>query len=187
MQKICYALNCSPEDLIENPNFNYDDEGRLIVDKLYYDPRISNGIVCEINDTYYLLPALSTFCKIGNTEKQIKHTIKHISQSAQELPLYDYALYKCVPREGFDVEVGRSITTSELEEIKKKYNLTDDTISSEFVDTKGNLYGSKYAKSFVCIQIKVSNGDAIAIETGLKEKGIQAANIAAGRVNIRVK
>ena len=44
----------------------------------------------------------------------------------------------------------------------------------------------EYAKKYMCINIRVPEHDAINIEQKLKSKGIEAANVNAGIVQIRV-
>lgn len=188
MQRLCSALNCNSDDLIIiKSEFECDDEGKLIVDKLYYDPRISSGIVAEINNEYFLIPSIPAFKSSVPAKEQIRRTLSNIAESACELQQYMYVYYNCIPRDGFKVEVGRAITDTEFKEIRSRFNLTENEISEKFVDSVGNIYGGKYSKSYNAVQIKVPNSEAVGLEQELKSKGIQADNIAPERVNIRVK
>lgn len=177
---ICNALGCEQNELFAK-DFEYDDEGRLIVDGLYDDPHYPNGYVIDIQGDYYILPVGRIAEPI---ESKLSPILRKVSPKAEKVPQYVYTWYKIVPRDGFDVEIGRAITESEFDELKSRCNLTDDDISSEFVEKVGGIYG-KYAKTYTAVQIHVNN--AIEIERELRDKGIEVGNVAAGRVNIRVK
>lgn len=184
MTRLCSALNCTADNLIVAAQFERGDGGKLIVDKLYYDPRVANGSVAEINGEYFLLPSLAAFCTSKPAEEQLKPMARKVAESAQELPQYMYVQYNCVPRQGFKIELGRAIKDAEFEELKTQYNLTEDDISDRFISSKGKIYGS-YAKHYTVVQIR--SNSALHIETELKNMGIQADNIAPGRVNVRVE
>ena len=98
-----------------------------------------------------------------------------------------YMINNCVPRQGFNIEVGREITPSEMQSIREEYNILDDDISDEFIEIKGDVFGDKYKKTYTCVQIKVAESIASELESKLNDKGIEAKNIAVGRVNIRTK
>ena len=74
----------------------------------------------------------------------------------------------------------------EFDELKQKFNLTEDDISEPFEFKKGAIFGEKYEIKYTCLQIQLDNKDAMEMEQKLKEKGIEAANIAADRLNIRI-
>nr|WP_303182486.1 hypothetical protein [Lachnoclostridium phocaeense] len=57
---------------------------------------------------------------------------------------------------------------------------------AKFEDVKGAVYGRKYAKTYTCVQVKVDGDQAISLEGKLIAMGIEAGNIAPGRVNIKV-
>ena len=67
-----------------------------------------------------------------------------------------YMINNCVPRQGFNIEVGREITPSEMQSIREEYNTLDDDISDEFIEIKGDVFGDKYKKTYTCVQIKVA-------------------------------
>ena len=196
MQRLCKALECTPEDIIIPTTFEYDNEGRLIVEKIYTDLRC-NGYLFNISGEPFIL-------NFGESHKIDKKTATgdllkpaHPSKftlteksDVDEIGQWLYVFLNCVPRDGFDVNVGRAITPKEFEELKEKYGLTEEKISNEFVMTIGAIYGKQYMKTITVIQIEVSSlakSNPIEIESDLKAKGIEADNVNADRVNIRVK
>ena len=187
MQKICSALGCKSEDLLSD-DITFDHEkinGKeyTIVDGLYYCPSL-NSYVAEINGKCYVLNKAYDLYK--PFDEQITQLEKPLPQSAKEQPDWFYQEHGCVPRKGFTVEIGRAITEKEFNDLKIKYHLTDDDITGEFVDCKGERYGKKYAKEFTCVQIRV-DGNPVSVESELKEKGIEAFAGNSDRVNIRVR
>ena len=181
------TLHTTAEELIDPPadidpnDFEFED-GRLIVDRIFYDP--SGKKIIEIDGLYYLL-------KNGyiESDKPIEGQVRRLKKEYG--PEYDdgsehyYVTAGCVPRVGYNIELKREITPSELEELCKKYNLGEDDMSGEFECVCGNVYGEKYRKVYTAIQIRAT--DAIALESELQKKGIQTSSAAPGRVNIRVK
>lgn len=186
MQRICSALVCKPDDLIVKAEFDHDKSGNLIVDKLWLDPRYQNNTIAEIDGEFFMLPGLSKFDVKKPHEDQIMPMAIKVSLSAKEAMKHWYVMYKCVPRGGFDVKLGRAITESELSDLFEKYRITEDRVSNEFVAKKGELYG-EYAKTYTAIQINVSGENPVLIEQELLEKGIEASAISADHVNIRIK
>lgn len=191
IQRICAALNCDTDDLIVLAKFEYDNENRLIVDNLWYDPALPNNRIIEIDGDYFIAPTFYTFLDNSSkpiTKEQLRPMLKKLSVTSKKLPQHNYLMFGCVPRGGFKVEIGRAITNGELSDLIQEYNLTKDDISGEFIDTKGEIYGDSVKVSFTAIQIKVSSGaTAISIENKLRDKGIEVANITTGRINIRVR
>lgn len=188
MQKICDALNCQPQDLFVSAKakLEYAEDGKLIVDKLWADPRHYDKFVVEISGEFFLMRYRTHNIKEKITETELKPMIGRIAETAVEAQQYLYVMQNCVPRSGFEIELGRAITKSELNDFCKKHNITDDDISEEFIDTAGNFYGKKYRKTYTAIQVRVAE-NAVTLEQELKDKGIQAANINANRINIRMK
>lgn len=188
MQRICVALDCEAKDLIVSAELEYTTDGKLIVDNLWYDQALSHNCVVEISGEYFIAPS---FVEYDTTKKPLGELLrpmtKKISVSAKELPQCNYLMLGCVPRGGFKVEVGRAITKDELDKLINEYKLGADDISAEFIDAKGALYGDAAKINFAAVQIRVSSSEAIAVETKLRNMGIEAANIAPERVNIRVK
>ena len=187
MQKICFALDCKPEDLIsEDTSFEHEEiDGKqyTIVDGFYYCPSF-NSYIAEINGKCF---ALNKGFDLDKTfDEQIIPMARPLPQSAKEQPNWFYQEHGCVPRGGFKVEIGRAITKIEFDELKNKYHLTDDNISGEFINSKGTRYGKKYAKEFACVQIRV-DGNPISVESELTEKGIEAFAVNSDRVNVRVR
>lgn len=184
MMRLCDVLGCTPENLIVNTTFAYDDEGRLIVDKIFTDPSYPSGYIVSIDGEYFALNFGITSDKpTGDLLKPIK---KAPTERAGEIAQHHYVLLKCVPKDGFDVKVGRAITDQEFKDLKDKYGLTERDISGEFVDVIGGIYGDKYKKSFTVVQVKIKF-KAIAAESELRAKGIQAYSGAPDRLNIRIK
>lgn len=184
MMRLCDVLGCTPENLIVNTTFAYDDEGRLIVDKIFTDPSYPNGYIVSIDGEYFALNFGITSDKpTGDLLKPIK---KAPTERADEIAQHHYVLLMCVPKDGFNVNVGRAITDQEFKDFKDKYNLTESDISGEFVDVIGGIYGDKYKKSFTVVQAEIKF-KAIAAESELRAKGIQAYSGAPDRLNIRIK
>ena len=186
MQKLCSALNCTPEDLIVPLEFEYDEDGKLIIDSAWHDPHFPTGYVILIENSAFLLPMGRNYNN-GETASKVMRPLKFYTKDkhTEKIRDYEYVFIPCVPRNGFDVKLGRAITEEELSLIRKKYNITDNDISGEFEDTKGKIYG-KYAKSYTCVQVRVDASIAIGLESELVSMGIEAGNISPGRVNIRV-
>ena len=188
MDKLCQALNCSANDLIcESVELEYDEYDNLIVDKLMYDKRYYNSYVVQILDKFYHIR-----WRDAKRDKKITldnlFEIKNAGFEDKE-DKFSNEYWRChlVPRGGYKISLGRAITDAEFENLVKKYNLTEDSISNEFVDVKGDIYGEKYRKVFTSVQINIKSSDALSLEEELRNKGIEASNIAAGRVNIRIK
>jgi len=165
--------------------FEYQNDF-LVVDELIFDPNLTSDFVIRIDDKYYMIN--NTYClKRPIPEKAIRpYKRTPMNEWRRAKHNYQYFLYGLIPREGFDVEVGRPITAEELKNICEKFGLTADDISKEFEDIRGAIYGEQYAKKFQAIQIKVPGDQAIPLEAELIKKGIEAGNVAPGCVNINV-
>lgn len=187
MSKLCVALNCQQEDLIIQTEFQYNEDGKLIIDDAWHDPRFPTGYVLLVDGDAFLLPMGRNYNN-GEDAVKIMRLLKFYTKSnnAEKLKNYEYALIPCIPRNGFNIKLGRAITPEELKKIRKEYNITGDDISSEFDDVKGAIYG-KYAKTYTCVQVRVDASQAIGLERKLRKMGVEANNIAAQRVNIRTK
>lgn len=190
MMRLCDVLRCTPEDLIVNTTFNYDDEGRLIVDKIFTDPSYASGYIVSIDGEYFALNSGALYTIGVTSDKPTGDLLKPIkkapTEKADEIAQHHYVLLNCVPKDGFDLGIGRAITAQEFKAFKDKYNLTESDISDEFVVVKGSFYGKKYEKSFTVVQVKIAL-NAIPAETELQTKGIEAYSGAPERVNIRIK
>ena len=188
MSKLCAALNCNPEDLIVPTEFQYDEDGKLMIDSAWHDPHFPTGYVLLIDGNAFLLPMGRNY-NSGEDAVKIMRPLKFYTKDGKhtsKVRNYEYPFIPCVPRNGFDIKLGRSITSEELSRIREEYHITDDDISGEFEDVKGAIYG-KYAKTYTCVQVRVDDSKAISLEERLLKMGIEAGNIAPGRVNIRVK
>lgn len=186
MQRLCSALECKLEDLTTKFVPKYED-GLLIVDCIWYDPRFTNPI-CQIGDEYFLIGTPVQITSAGEDPvKTLRPFMSKPATTAKEvLQPYYPLMYKCVKRSGYDIELLRAITTEEFDELKKELNLTEEDISTEFTDVKGRCFGERYWKEYTSVQIKVK-GNAIYLEHRLLDKGIEASSVAPYRVNIRVK
>lgn len=187
MSKLCAALSCNPEDLVVPTEFMYDEDGKLIIDSAWHDPHFPAGYVLIIDSDAFLLP-MGRYYDTGKDAVKVMRPLKFYQKGnrAEKLKNYEYPFIPCVPKKGFNIQLGRIITEEELNLIREKYNITDDDISGKFEDAKGKLYG-KYARTYTCVQVRVNELQAIDLEQKLISMGIEAANIAPGRVNIRVE
>lgn len=170
--------------------FQYNDDGRLIVDAVWCDSHYPNNYIVIINGSAYLLSS-DRYYPDGRHAANDLHHLKYYNfnpknECMTKLQQYAYIYTGCVPKEGFHVYIGRAITDKELNQIIMDYDLTSDDISEKFKFTKGEIYG-KYAKTYTSIQVAIANGKAIELEQKLRKLGIEAANIAPGRVNIRIE
>lgn len=161
-------------------------DGKLIVDELIIDPSLPNHIVVRIGADFYMLSNNRT----GKVEEKDLRSYKKKVDKSWYRPTgnHHFWIHGLIPRGGYLVEVGRAITEREFSEVVEKYGLTEDDISDEFTDTRGGLYGAGAEKTFTAKQIRVSSaGEAMSLESELRDKGIQAASGSPGRVNIRVE
>lgn len=198
--RLAQELSAEPESIVDPPaelkdeDFEWDkiyDEGddsdyMLIVDKAVYSKKLNSIAFC-IEGIWYR-PITKGFRKIEKSRplgEQIK-LIKSFVEEAKEATNDIMYMTNIVPREGFKINIGREITTSEFDELKDKLKLTDNDISEPFVDRKGDIYG-KYRKIYESVQISIDYMSEISVEKALRAKGIETANIAPGRINIRVK
>lgn len=157
---------------------------KIIVDCAYWYDAYPGKIIAELDGKMYLIPTRNRKSNNLSDFRLVKQVID--KECMREFPDYDYITWGLEKRSGYNITLGRAITGSELEKLKKELELTDDDISSEpFEAVKGAVYG-EYAKKYMCINIRVPEHDAINIEQKLKSKGIEAANVNAGIVQIRV-
>lgn len=197
--KLAEALDTQAELLINPPELLNDEEFEwekiydtgdddndyfLVVDQAIYKENVT---LFEIDGVWYKSVIHNgNFCKSKPIGEQLVLLKKVITPERHSTIRSDYVRGKYVPRGGFEVPLGREITRSELDEIIARYQLTEDDISNEFVDKVGAIYG-KYQKIYTAVQIRVDETEAIPLEAELRKKGIEAGNIAPGRVNVRVK
>lgn len=194
-------LEITPELLIDPPAFlddnefeweriyDYGDDDRdyfLVVDGLAYSSRYNQELFLIDGSWYRKISKRSNFVKSIPINNQLA-LLKAVEQLNINKFNHNYLMNKCVPRTGFNVELRRPITPAELDLIVEKYGITPDDISGEFVTKKGDVYGDKYLKQYTCIQVRVDNMQALDLEKYLNLKGIEASNVASGRVNIRIK
>lgn len=162
--------------------FEYKND-LLIVDELIYDPAYPTDVVIRIDGEYYMINTAEARNRpIKNIRPYKKPVCNNWYRGTHD---WQFLINGLIPRDGFKVNIGRAITAEELQEIVERYGLTDAEISKEFDDMIGGIYGEEFAKTFKAIQVKVPANEAISLEDELKAKGIQAGNVAPGRVNIR--
>lgn len=165
--------------------FEYEND-LLIVDELIYDPAIQGACVIKVNEDYYMIrdsAARLSAKPIKEAEIcQYKKTVtKYMPRATSD---YQYLMSGMMPRNGFNIDLGRPITADEFEELCKKYSLTSSEVSQEFESKIGSIYGEKYAKNVKSIQVKVRPDQSIPLESELRNRGIEAGTGTSGRVNI---
>jgi len=183
INKNCILQNQTQEKSDEGANMFKYDNNFLVVDELFIIP---DGYLLRISDRYYMIHFYDTMTK-PIKESAIKPFEKRIDDSLLtklEMQM-DYFMSGTIPRSGFNIRVGRPISTKELSGLCERFNITDDKISDIFDSQKGAVFGS-YAKTFKSIELKVPMDCAIPLEEELNNKGIEAANCRAGRIEIRV-
>jgi hypothetical protein len=162
--------------------FEYKND-LLVVDELICDPSLPYQYVIRIDSNYYTIDSSIT-PDVPINKKTIKPYNRKVDEKWRRGKDFEFVLAGMIPRNGFDVDLGRPITAEEFRELCEKNKLTDEDVSEEFDSKVGELYG-KYAKSIKNIQIKVQEDKAIPLENELRNKGIEAESIAPGTVNIR--
>lgn len=157
---------------------------KIIVDCAYWYDAYPGKIIAELDGKMYLIPTHKRKSNNLSDFRLVKQVIG--KECMQEFPDYDYITFGLEKKAGYNITLGRAITESELEKLKKELELTDDDISSEpFEAVIGAVYG-EYAKKIMGINIRVPIDDAMNVEQKLRNKGIEAANVNAGIVQIRV-
>lgn len=187
--RLCTALDCKPEDLLEADSFEFEEingEKRLIVDGLYAPE--GNYLLVKIKNRTYQLSMID-FSKVDDVSKYlIPRGNANIPRSAAEFDKKAYWIYKMAPRDGVEVKVLNPISPEDWKLLVEKLGLTDDDISDEFEVVKGKNYGEKCEKHYICRQIRLTAPkNSVTIERELKKHGIEAANVNIDRINIRVK
>lgn len=162
--------------------FDYENN-LLVVDELYFDPRHPYNPIARIGNDYYMLPSKPIKPIPENCLRPFKTTPAVKSTKASHN--HEFLMYHTMPRNGFEVTVGRPATPEEFEKIVEEYGLGEGDVSNEFDVTKGAIYGEKYQRTYKSRQISVPTEEAIALEQKLHDKGIEAGNGSPGRVNIR--
>lgn len=160
-------------------------EEKLMVDNAYIFNGDYKHIVVEVNGKYYLIPSLNRKSNDLTTFQEINENVIK-NKELCEMPNFMYVTRNIEKKSGHNINIGRSISDKEFEELKNSLKLTEDDISEPFEEKIGELFGEKSVKIFKCVQIKVEEVNAIKIEKNLRKKGIEAMNVAAGRINIRI-
>lgn len=189
--RLCSVLNCLPEQLYEIPVLELEFRNdRLVVDGAYFDSSVSTRIVLDFGGTLYCIHTN----KLGFFDKKTQALTgdnfvlynKAVMPECQ-LDNGDFWILGLCPRVDSTPTIGRAITTEEWDALVEKYELTEEKISSEFVETKRSLFDRENGVEYTSRQISVDPSAAIPLETELKSKGIEASNGSPCRVNIRVK
>lgn len=164
-------------------------DGKLVVDELIIDPSMPAHVVVRIGADFYRVSHAVTHSTKPLEEKDLQPYFKKVVGSwYRPEPGYSYMMYKLIPRGGYAVELGRPITDAEFTAVCNEYGLGEDDISDVFEDSKGGIFGPDYRKTFLVKQIQLpKNLDALAVESKLRNKGIEVLNGSPGRVNIRVQ
>lgn len=190
MERICSVLNCDSKDLFVTTHFEFNNDGKMIIDGLYYDKRMINNYIIDIGGEYFIAPN-NVIYKNRKHEETLSDMLKpmfgRLEDNAMELDDYMYVFLDCVPRRGFDVKLGRAITEQEFGELRERFNLDESNTTSEFETSKGGFYGKSAEKYFTAVQIKISAEEAFSLQRELNEKGIEASNGSPEKVTIRVK
>lgn len=189
MTRICMALDCKPEELIEDDSFEFEEVNgnkRLIVDGLYTPE--GNYLLVKIKNRTYQLNMID-FSNVDDVSKYlIPRGNANIPRSAAEFDKKAYWIYKMTPRDGVEVKVLGPISPEDWKVLVEKLGLTDDDISDEFEVVKGKNYGEKCEKHYICRQIRLTIPEnSVTIERELKKHGIEATNVNIDRINVRVK
>lgn len=159
--------------------------GYWLVDDMIFDPHIYLNGHCVVKDRgqYYRINFR------GGAKNTVDPLPGYIDSPAYDRPRFnhEYIVYGIEPRAGFKpIEIGRAITNTEWDELVDRFKLTDDDISDEYENKKGDIYGPKTRVIFTTRQIRI-NSNAIKLETELRDKGIEASSENSCRVTIRVK
>lgn len=157
----------------------------MVVDCAYTCAQYPNNIIIETNGEFYAIPSMGrTTNELSAFKKLDKKVVENLT--LRELPNYRYPSKELEKKGEIKISVGRAISRSELADLKSELGLSDDDISEPYETTRGSVYGAKSEKRFSCVQIKVREADACGIEHKLKVKGIEAGNINAGIIEIRI-
>lgn len=187
--RLCTALDCKPEDLLEADSFEFEQingMNLLVVDGVFNPD--GNYLLVKIKNRTYQLNMID-FSKVDDVSKYlIPRGNANIPRSAAEFDKKAYWIYKMAPRDGVKVKVLDPISPEDWKALIEKLGLTEDDISDEFEVVKGKNYGEKCEKHYVCRQIRLTRPmNSVTIERELKKHGIEATNISVDRINVRVK
>lgn len=158
---------------------------KLVVDCAYTCKDYPNNCIVEIDGEFYLLPSVRRNTNDLNAFKKLPNNVIK-NKELVEFPRYRYPTTEFEKKNGIEIKIGRAISDKEFEELKKELKLTDDDISEPFEQVLGAIYGKKSEKRFKAVQIRVEDIRGCEIERKLRNKGIQADNCSAGRIDIRI-
>lgn len=172
------------EDTMEK-NFEYTDDGYLIVDDMRYDPGLPQQDVVRIGESYYMIRHGAGTVGQSIQPEDIKPNRKKYGKNPREHYDYEYAMRGMMPKRGFDVGLKRAMTEAEFKEFVEKHGVKD--VTEKYQATKGALFGKKYAKTFTAVQVALEGDRNIHLEGVLQKQGICAGANAPGRLEIRVE
>ncbi len=156
------------------------ETGRWIIDELIFDPRMDMCAVARDGGKYYLIGA-------GHPAKATPLSSYRPRKSHPRASFNHHCLvWGVIPRQGFaKPQLGRAMTGAEFDSFCAAHGLTDADISDPFEQSSGMIFGTAATVSATYRQVRV-NGNPVAIERSIKEKGIESVNGVQGRLNIRV-
>lgn len=169
-------------------NCGNDDDYWLVVDYLSYSNKLNQDLFCIDGSWYKMSTANCRFTKsvpINNQLILLKNVPENLEPN-KDIIKPDYFMYRCIPKEGIDIKLGREITKTELDEIIYHYNLTNSDITNELVAQTGAEFG-KYMKTYTAIQVRVGITKDFDLAKKMHIKGIECSNMIPGRVTIRTK
>ena len=92
--------------------FEYEND-LLIVDEMIYDPSLPNASVVRINDNHYMI--LNANARKPINESSLRPYKKKVNKDWMRMDQnYEYLFLGMIPRGGFNVELGRPITSEEF-------------------------------------------------------------------------
>lgn len=194
MVKIATALGCTVDDIVFDGGFQYDDRGRLIVDRVVFSFKYVRWVM-QVNGKWYL-PTKDSFYSSGVDFSKTLKVMPYFVESNETCKEDGFpgmeVMLSCPisPREIPDgrLKIGRAISPKELEELCKKYSITDDNISKEYETARYQIYGKDNIVCFTAKQFCIGDPvNAITEENRLRGIGVEASVASAGFIEIRIK
>lgn len=187
--RLCTALDCKPEDLLEADSFEFEQingMNLLVVDGVFNPD--GNYLLVKIKNRTYQLNMID-FSKVNDVSKYlIPRGNANIPRSADPFDGRLFWIYGMTPRNGVEIKILDPISPEDWKTFVERLGLTEDDISDEFESVKGKNYGKKCEKHFICRQIRFETAkNEFVIVDELKRHGIEASVVNMGRINVRVK
>ena len=146
--KLQSIFNCTEEEIVKQAKIEYDEDGRLIVDCIWYDPRIPNSVVIQIENSYFLLPSYYGYNRDKAIDKNLIPMPTKLSTNATEIIQWYYIyLYNCTKRNGFNIEIGRDtlLNVQELKEAIVRKGYTQSDIANK-IGISSKTFGNRLKK-----------------------------------------